>query len=53
IGAGGQVISKIRQLARDRIRRFTGKKTRLELFVKVKARWSADERLLDRMGHNA
>ncbi len=52
IGAAGQNISKIRTLARDRIRRFTGSKVQLELRVKVHARWASDEKLLERMGHS-
>ncbi|MBI4870086.1 MAG: GTPase Era [Candidatus Riflebacteria bacterium] len=49
IGAGGSMIARIRRLAGARIRRFFGKPVDLSLWVKVRPKWSADDRFLEHL----
>ena len=50
IGAGGRMISAIGTAARPAIERELGTRVHLELTVRVRRHWRADERLLDRLG---
>jgi GTPase len=50
IGAGGRMIKAIGVAARRAIERELGIKVHLELSVRVRRHWRADERLLDRLG---
>ena len=50
IGAGGQMVKSIGIAARRAIERELGAKVHLELSVRVRRHWRADERLLDRLG---
>jgi GTP-binding protein Era len=50
IGAGGRMIKSIGTAARRTIERELGSKVHLELSVKVRRHWRADERVLDRLG---
>jgi GTPase len=50
IGAGGRMIKQIGVAARRTIERELGTKVHLELSVRVRRHWRADERLLDRLG---
>ena len=50
IGAGGRMIKAIGVAARRTIERELGTKVHLELSVRVRRHWRADERLLDRLG---
>jgi GTPase len=50
IGAGGKMIKAIGVAARRAIERELGTKVHLELSVRVRRHWRADERLLDRLG---
>jgi len=50
IGAGGRMIKAIGVAARRSIERELGIGVHLELSVRVKRHWRADERLLDRLG---
>lgn len=50
IGAGGQMIRQIGTAARQGIERALGERVHLELTVKVRRHWRADERMLDRLG---
>jgi GTP-binding protein Era len=50
IGAGGRMIKSIGTAARRTIERELGTKVHLELSVRVRRHWRADERLLDRLG---
>lgn len=50
IGAGGRMIKSIGVAARRAIERELGSKVHLELSVRVRRHWRADERLLDRLG---
>jgi GTP-binding protein Era len=50
IGAGGQMIKSIGIAARRAIERELGRRVHLELAVKVRRHWRADERVLDRLG---
>ncbi len=50
IGAGGRMIKSIGVAARRAIERELGTKVHLELSVRVRRHWRADERLLDRLG---
>jgi GTP-binding protein Era len=50
IGAGGRMIKAIGVAARRAIERELGTKVHLELSVRVRRHWRADERLLDRLG---
>ncbi len=50
IGAGGHMIKAIGTAARRTIERELQTKVHLELAVRVRRHWRADERLLDRLG---
>ena len=50
IGAGGQMVKAIGIAARRAIERELGAQVHLELSVRVRRHWRADERLLDRLG---
>jgi GTP-binding protein Era len=50
IGAGGSMIKSIGSAARRAIERELGARVHLELSVRVRRHWRADERLLDRLG---
>jgi GTP-binding protein Era len=50
IGAGGRTVKSIGIAARRAIERELGSKVHLELSVRVRRHWRADERLLDRLG---
>jgi GTP-binding protein Era len=50
IGAGGRTIKSIGSAARSVIERELGVHVHLELSVRVRRHWRADERLLDRLG---
>jgi GTP-binding protein Era len=50
IGAGGQMVKSIGIAARRAIERELGARVHLELTVRVRRHWRADEHLLDRLG---
>jgi GTP-binding protein Era len=50
IGAGGRMIKSIGIAARRNIERELGSRVHLELSVRVRRHWRADERVLDRLG---
>jgi GTP-binding protein Era len=50
IGAGGQMIRAIGTAARRAIEHELGVHVHLELRVRVRRHWRADERILDRLG---
>ena len=50
IGAGGRMIKSVGSAARRAIERELGVHVHLELSVRVRRHWRADERLLDRLG---
>ncbi len=50
IGAGGRMIKSIGVASRRAIERELGTQVHLELSVRVRRHWRADERLLDRLG---
>ncbi len=50
IGAGGRMVKAVGVAARQAIERELGTHVHLELSVRVRRRWRADERLLDRLG---
>jgi GTP-binding protein Era len=50
IGAGGRMIKAIGVAARRAIERQLGTQVHLELSVRVRRHWRADERVLDRLG---
>jgi GTPase len=50
IGAGGRMIKSIGVAARRMIERELGTQVHLELSVRVRRHWRADERVLDRLG---
>jgi GTP-binding protein Era len=50
IGAGGRMIKAIGTAARQEIERKVGHRVHLDLSVRVRRRWRADEGLLDRLG---
>ena len=50
IGAGGRMVKAIGVAARRAIERELGTKVHLELSVRVRRHWRADERVLDRLG---
>jgi GTP-binding protein Era len=50
IGARGQMVKSIGVAARRAIERELGSRVHLELSVRVRRHWRADERLLDRLG---
>ena len=50
IGAGGKMIKEIGTGARKQLERELGTRVHLELMVRVRKDWRADERVLDRLG---
>jgi len=50
IGAGGRMVKAIGTAARKEIARHLGGRVHLELNVRVRRRWRADDALLDRLG---
>ncbi len=50
IGAGGRMIKSIGMAARRAIERELGSRVHLDLSVRVRRHWRADERVLDRLG---
>jgi len=50
IGAGGQMVKSIGIAARRALERELGSRVHLELKVRVRRHWRADERMLDRLG---
>jgi GTP-binding protein Era len=50
IGAGGRMVKAIGVAARRAIERELRTPVHLELTVRVRRRWRADERVLDRLG---
>jgi GTPase len=50
IGAGGQMVKSIGIAARRAIERELGTRVHLDLRVRVRRHWRADERMLDRLG---
>jgi GTPase len=50
IGAGGRMIKSIGIAARQAIERELGERVHLELSVRVRRHWRADDRVLDRLG---
>ena len=50
IGAGGRMIKSIGVASRRAIERELGSRVHLELSVRVRRHWRADERVLDRLG---
>ena len=52
VGAKGEMIKKIGTAARIEIEKLTGKKTYLELFVKVRMGWQGDNIILKDLGYD-
>jgi GTPase len=50
IGKGGQMVRSIGTAARQEIEKLTGRRVHLDLSVRVRKGWRADEGLLDRLG---
>jgi GTP-binding protein Era len=50
IGAGGRMIKSIGTAARQELERELGARVHLQLRVRVRRHWRADERVLDRLG---
>ena len=50
VGAGGQMVKSIGTAARHAIERELGARVHLDLRVRVRRHWRADEHLLDRLG---
>ena len=50
IGAGGRMVKAVGTAARRAIERELGAQVHLELSVRVRRHWRADERVLDRLG---
>jgi len=50
IGKGGQMVRSIGTAARGEIEKLTGRRVHLDLSVRVRKGWRADEGLLDRLG---
>ena len=53
IGKGGARLKEIGTAARSELERLTGRKTHLELWVRVKENWSDDTRALRRLGYDS
>lgn len=51
IGKGGAMLKKVGQLAREELEAIMGIKVFLEIWVKVKAGWQSDERVLKMLGY--
>ncbi len=51
IGKGGAMLKRIGQEAREDIERLIGRKVFLQMWVKVKEKWSDDERALRTLGY--
>jgi GTPase len=52
IGAGGQRLKAVGQAARLALNALFGRRVHLTTWVKVRPRWSDDERMLVRLGHD-
>jgi GTPase len=52
VGTGGSVIKGLRLAAEKRLARLLGRKTRLELFVRVTPRWKDAPRMLAELGYD-
>jgi GTP-binding protein Era len=50
VGAGGRMIREIGTAARKELERELGRRVHLDLSVRVRRAWRADESLLDRLG---
>ena len=50
IGARGQMVRAVGMAARSEIEKLTGRRVHLDLTVRVRRGWRADESLLDRLG---
>jgi GTP-binding protein Era len=50
IGAGGRMVKSIGTAARRAIERELGERVHLDLSIRVRRHWRADERVLDRLG---
>lgn len=50
IGSGGRMIKQVGTAARRELERELGRRVHLDLSVRVRRGWRADERLLDRLG---
>ena len=50
IGSGGRMIKQIGTAARRELQRELGTRVHLDLAVRVRRDWRADDRLLDRLG---
>ena len=50
IGEGGRMIKAIGTAARRELERELGRRVHLDLAVRVRRGWRADERMLDRLG---
>jgi GTP-binding protein Era len=50
VGAGGRMVKQIGTGARKELERRLGRRVHLDLSVRVRKGWRADERLLDRLG---
>jgi len=50
IGAGGQMVKSIGTAARRAIERELGERVHLDLRVRVRRHWRANEQVLDRLG---
>jgi len=50
VGAGGRMIRAVGTSARREIEALTGRRVHLDLSVRVRRRWRADEAMLDRLG---
>ena len=50
IGAGGRMVKAVGTAARRELERRLGERVHLELSVRVRRRWRADDALLDRLG---
>ncbi len=52
VGSGGSVIKQVRLGAERRLTRLFGRKTKLELFVRVTPRWKETPRMLAELGYD-
>ncbi|MDX6649678.1 MAG: GTPase [Solirubrobacteraceae bacterium] len=50
IGAGGKMVKAVGTAARRELERLLGERVHLEINVRVRKRWRADDALLDRLG---